>query len=100
MSLSFWIRDYLFIPLATLRRETWWRNVALMLSMVIFGLWHKISFLFFIWGTYQGSLLILQRRWQRLMRSFEPWPDRPERICGLVGYIRLNKSWLDSVSSQ
>ncbi len=34
MSLSFWIRDYLFLPLALLRREKWWRNVALVMSMV------------------------------------------------------------------
>ena len=41
MSLSFWIRDYIFLPLAMLRREMWWRNLALLLSMVFFGLWHK-----------------------------------------------------------
>ncbi len=41
MSLSFWIRDYIFLPLATLRREVWWRNLALVISMVLFGLWHK-----------------------------------------------------------
>ena len=34
MSLSFWIRDYIFFPLATLRREMWWRNLVLALSMV------------------------------------------------------------------
>ena len=41
MSLSFWIRDYVFLPLAMLRREVWWRNLALVISMVLFGLWHK-----------------------------------------------------------
>jgi alginate O-acetyltransferase complex protein AlgI len=46
MSLSFWIRDYVFFPLATLRREAWWRNLALALSMVMFGLWHKAALLF------------------------------------------------------
>ena len=34
MSLSFWIRDYVFLPLATLRREVWWRNLGLVISMV------------------------------------------------------------------
>jgi alginate O-acetyltransferase complex protein AlgI len=68
MSLSFWIRDYVFLPLATLRREVWWRNLALVISMFIFGLWHKGSFLFMIWGTYHGLLLVFHRQWQELRK--------------------------------
>jgi alginate O-acetyltransferase complex protein AlgI len=65
MSLSYWIRDYVFLPLATIRREMWWRHAALVLSMIIFGLWHKGTPLFAIWGTYHGMLLVLHRLWQR-----------------------------------
>jgi alginate O-acetyltransferase complex protein AlgI len=68
MSLSFWIRDYLFLPLATVRREVWWRNAMLVVSMVVFGLWHGASLLFVLWGTYQGLLLLAHRlvqQWQR-----------------------------------
>src|ERR1035438_3829495 len=54
MSLSFWIRDYVFLPLAVLRREMWWRNLALVVSMITFGLWHKASLLFVLWGCYHG----------------------------------------------
>jgi len=68
MSLSFWIRDYVFFPLAPLRRELWWRNLALALSMVVFGLWHKATLLFLIWGSYQGVLLVLHRQVQKLER--------------------------------
>jgi alginate O-acetyltransferase complex protein AlgI len=71
MSLSFWIRDYLFLPLATLRREMWWRNFVLVLSMVVFGLWHKGSGLFLLWGLYQGVLLVLHRQWQQLRRNYD-----------------------------
>jgi D-alanyl-lipoteichoic acid acyltransferase DltB (MBOAT superfamily) len=74
MSLSFWIRDYVFLPLATLRRETWWRNLTLVISMVLFGLWHKASMLFVLWGCYQGILLVLHRQVQQLERrlNWEP----------------------------
>jgi len=74
MSLSFWIRDYVFLPLAMMRRETWWRNLALVISMVIFGLWHKASLLFLIWGCYHGVLLMLHRQLQQLERrlNWEP----------------------------
>ena len=71
MSLSFWIRDYVFLPLATLRREIWWRNLALVISMVLFGLWHKASVLFLLWGTYHGVLLVGHRQIQQLQRKLD-----------------------------
>ena len=71
MSLSFWIRDYVFLPLAVLRRDLWWRNLALIISMVLFGLWHKASVLFVLWGCYHGALLVLHRQLQQLQRYME-----------------------------
>ena len=68
MSLSFWIRDFVFLPLATLRPEVWWRNLSLVIAMFVFGVWHKGSFLFMMWGTYQGVLLVLHRQWQELRK--------------------------------
>jgi alginate O-acetyltransferase complex protein AlgI len=70
MSLSFWIRDYVFLALATRRRETWWRNLSLALSMVIFGLWHQASLLFILWGLYHGLLLVFHRAWQQAQRKW------------------------------
>lgn len=75
MSLSFWIRDYIFFPLATLRRELWWRYLTLALSMVLFGIWHKATLLFLIWGSYQGVLLVLHRQIQQFERRFEWQPS-------------------------
>jgi len=74
MSLSFWIRDYVFLPLAVVRREVWWRNLALVISMILFGLWHKASVLFLLWGCYQGVLLVLHRQVQQLQRKFDWTP--------------------------
>jgi alginate O-acetyltransferase complex protein AlgI len=84
MSLSFWIRDYVFFPLATLRREIWWRHVALVLSMVLFGLWHKATLLFLIWGGYQGLLLVAHRLWQQVTRRLG-W--QPAKIWNLIGWF-------------
>ncbi len=74
MSLSFWIRDYVFLPLATLRREIWWRNLTLIISMVLFGIWHKATLLFVLWGAYHGILLVLHRQVQKLQQrlNWEP----------------------------
>lgn len=68
MSLSFWIRDFIFLPLATVRREVWWRNFSLVLAMLIFGLWHGGTLLFILWGTYHGVLLVVHRQWQEFRK--------------------------------
>jgi alginate O-acetyltransferase complex protein AlgI len=85
MSLSFWIRDYVFLPLAMLRRELWWRNLVLVLSMVLFGLWHKASLLFVLWGLYHGVLLVLHRQVQQSQRSLNWVP--PARLWEGVSWI-------------
>jgi D-alanyl-lipoteichoic acid acyltransferase DltB (MBOAT superfamily) len=85
MSLSFWIRDYVFFPLAPLRREIWWRNLALVISMVVFGLWHKASLLFLIWGLYHGVLLVLHRQIQQMERRLNWTP--PERFWDALSWI-------------
>ena len=74
MSLSFWIRDYVFLPLAMLRREMIWRNLVLIFAMVLFGLWHKASLLFVIWGCYHGVLLVMHRQIQQLQKKFDFTP--------------------------
>jgi alginate O-acetyltransferase complex protein AlgI len=85
MSLSFWIRDYIFLPLAMLRREVWWRNLALVVSMLIFGLWHKASLLFILWGCYHGVLLVLHRQVQQVQRKFN-W-EPPAKVWTPLAWI-------------
>jgi D-alanyl-lipoteichoic acid acyltransferase DltB (MBOAT superfamily) len=85
MSLSFWIRDYLFLPLVMLRRNAWWRSFVLVLSMVVFGLWHKGALLFVLWGLYQGILLVLHRQWQQWQRRYD-W-QVPQNMMGPLSWI-------------
>lgn len=62
VSLSSWLRDYLYIPLGG-NRGGWvqtYRN--LMLTMLLGGLWHGASWTFVAWGGMHGGLLILERR--------------------------------------
>lgn len=80
ISLSTWLRDYLYIPLGGSRggQGALYRN--LMLTMVIGGLWHGAAWTFVAWGFYQGTILIIHR-------LAEPWllrinPSEPvERAC-------------------
>lgn len=84
MSLSFWIRDYVFLPLAMVSRSILWRNLVLIVSMVLFGLWHKSSLLFVVWGCYHGVLLVVHRQ-QLLQKRFEFAP--PSAIWPVISWF-------------
>jgi alginate O-acetyltransferase complex protein AlgI len=70
MSLSTWLRDYLFIPLGGSRggtspRARWWLTARnLMLTMALGGLWHGAAWTFVVWGMLHGLLLIVHRAFQ------------------------------------
>jgi len=61
ISLSSWLRDYLYIPLGGNRRGRWQTYRNLMLTMLLGGLWHGASWNFVVWGGYQGVFLSLER---------------------------------------
>lgn len=67
ISLSTWLRDYLFIPLGGSRcgRMLTYRN--LFITMTLGGLWHGAATHFLAWGAYQGILLILHREYVSLL---------------------------------
>lgn len=69
ISLSTWLRDYLFIPLGGSRtsRGKMYRN--LFITMTLGGLWHGAAMHFLIWGAYQGLLLIAHREYSRLLEK-------------------------------
>jgi D-alanyl-lipoteichoic acid acyltransferase DltB (MBOAT superfamily) len=61
ISLSSWLRDYLYIPLGGSREGRFRTYRNLMLTMLLGGLWHGASWNFLIWGGYQGGLLAIER---------------------------------------
>ncbi|MCL4134149.1 UNVERIFIED_CONTAM: hypothetical protein GTU68_026626 [Idotea baltica] len=61
ISLSQWLRDYLYISLGGNRKGKWISLRNLLLTMLLGGLWHGASWVFLIWGAYHGVLLILYR---------------------------------------
>jgi alginate O-acetyltransferase complex protein AlgI len=61
ISLSTWLRDYLYIPLGGSRVSVPHMYFNLFATMVLGGLWHGASWNFVIWGAYQGALLVINR---------------------------------------
>ncbi|WP_144111267.1 MBOAT family O-acyltransferase [Paraburkholderia sp. BCC1886] len=66
LSLSSWIRDYLYIPLGGNRHGEWKAARNLLLTMAIAGLWHGgDSWNFLLWGVAHGLALMVARLWRR-----------------------------------
>ena len=61
ITLSTWLRDYLYISLGGNRVRPWRLKFNLMTTMVLGGLWHGAALNFVIWGTYHGILLVISR---------------------------------------
>ena len=68
ISLSSWLRDYLYIGLGGNRHGAWATYRNLMLTMLLGGLWHGASFNFVIWGAIHGVWLAIERFYTRKMR--------------------------------
>jgi alginate O-acetyltransferase complex protein AlgI len=63
MSLSSWIRDYIFIPLGGSRRGRVFTAINLFIAMALAGLWHGAAWTFVLWGLWHGVGLAAHRAW-------------------------------------
>ena len=82
ISLSSWLRDYLYIPLGGNRKGRPRQLVNLLVTMLLGGLWHGAAWHFVLWGLYQGILLILHKVliWRRPPSGSRIWD--PLKILG------------------
>jgi alginate O-acetyltransferase complex protein AlgI len=72
ISLSTWLRDYLYIPLGGNRRGTVRTYVNLMITMVLGGLWHGAGWNFIIWGGLHGVGLVAHKLWSSRSSAAPP----------------------------
>ncbi len=101
ISLSSWLRDYLYIPLGGSRVNKWitYRNLVIVFALC--GLWHGAAFTFLIWGLWHGALLILERG--RIGVFIEKMPVWGQRVyCFLAvmtGWVFFRADDLDHAFS-
>jgi alginate O-acetyltransferase complex protein AlgI len=73
ISLSSWLRDYLYIPLGGNRKGVIRTYINLMLTMLLGGLWHGASWNFIVWGGLHGVALAFHKIWkQKTEKLFKP----------------------------
>lgn len=85
MSLSLWLKDYLYISLGGNKKR---RSLNLFLTMVLGGLWHGANWTFAIWGAYHGLLLIISHSFSKTWNNLPPFFQR------VLTFILVVFGWL------
>lgn len=100
ISLSSWLRDYLYIPLGGNRMGPRRTHINLMLTMLIGGLWHGAAWTFVGWGFLHGFYLIAQRLLFKIpslmqIATSPHWPGRFSRfLSGVFVFLAVCVAWV------
>lgn len=93
ISLSSWLRDYLYIPLGGNRKGRFRTYINLFLTMLIGGLWHGAAWKYIVWGALHGGALAVER----LFRQFVKLPEKNilvNLICGIITFHFVAFCWI------
>ena len=83
ITLSRWLKDYLYVPLGGNRHGAVRTGINLMVTMLIGGLWHGAAARFVLWGGLHGIALVIDKIWQWIFRGVK----RKSSIAHLAGII-------------
>ncbi|GEP94599.1 MBOAT family O-acyltransferase [Chitinophaga cymbidii] len=89
ISLSSWLRDYVYIPLGGNRKGKLRQYINLLLTMLIGGFWHGASWNFILWGGIHGGALAVDKVWRQRMAKFAPVNKRLWKIGGILFTFHL-----------
>ncbi len=87
ISLSTWLRDYLYIGLGGNRHGRWKTYRNLMLTMLLGGLWHGAGLAFILWGLFHGLLLAVHRLWSEWCGL--PVHGADPQVSGWLGRLKM-----------
>ncbi|HSB96381.1 MAG TPA: MBOAT family O-acyltransferase, partial [Spongiibacteraceae bacterium] len=73
MTLSRWLRDYIYIPLGGKRAAVPRIYVNLFVTFLIGGIWHGAGWTFVVWGALHGAAVVVHRRWRELALRLPDW---------------------------
>ena len=93
MTLSRFLRDYLYIPLGGNRHGKVRRYANLMITMLLGGLWHGASWTFMLWGGLHGLYLLMNHAWPRLFNRATTF------IAAVVGWVFFRAPTLGAAST-
>jgi alginate O-acetyltransferase complex protein AlgI len=99
ISLSTWLRDYLYIPLGGNRRGRRRTLANLMTVMLLGGLWHGAAWNFVLWGAWHGLLLVVERLLHRRVARFRVAGIFRTMLLVLIGWVLFRSPDLRTAGS-
>ncbi len=93
ITLSSWLRDYVYIPLGGNRHGEARTYLSLMGTMLIGGLWHGANWTFVVWGALHGIYLAAERVLRKLYAGFKAGPISLF-VFGVLTYFLVNIAWV------
>ncbi len=93
ITLSSWLRDYVYIPLGGNRHGEMRAHLALMLTMLLGGLWHGANWTFVVWGGLHGLYLSVERVLRQRFAGYRPGPAMII-LLGLFTWMLVNLTWV------
>jgi alginate O-acetyltransferase complex protein AlgI len=93
ITLSSWLRDYVYIPLGGNRHGEARAHFALMTTMLLGGLWHGANWTFVVWGGLHGLYLSIERVLRQRFAGYRPGPFALLAL-GLLTYLLVNLTWV------
>ncbi len=98
ISLSTWLRDYLYISLGGNRKGEARACLNVLLTMLLGGLWHGAAWNFVLWGAWHGAGLVANRCWQQRFPRLPDWASWPlTMLFVLYGWILFRAGSLTQV---
>jgi len=95
MSLSFWLRDYLYKPLGGSHGGGLRQNRNLFITMLLGGLWHGAAWHFVFWGAFHGTGLVLNHAWRKFIGgSSDEGPLIIRVISTLMTFVFVLLGWV------
>jgi len=98
MTLSQFLRDYLYIPLGGNRKGKARRHVNLLLTMLLGGLWHGASWNFVIWGALHGAYLVINHLFRQIASPLSSghavWQFFVQRLSHFLTFVAVVMAWV------